>query len=107
MASEPTLPIKLDSTSNGEFAPVPVGRTIARANRLAAARITDNARRVGQSRRTFLASLCGAATTLLTLNEAFASNGAGGGTFDLPPDAALDPQMAQAIAGREFIFDIQ
>jgi len=107
MTHDPILPIKIDSTSNGEFAPVPVSRNIARANRLAAARITDNARRTGQGRRTFLTGLCGAATTLLTLNEAFASQGARGGAFELPPDAALDPQMAQTIAGREFIFDIQ
>ena len=102
-----TLPIKLDSTSNGEYAPMPVGRTIERVNALAAQRITDNARRTGQHRRRFLAGLCGAATTLLTLNEAYASRGARGGSFALPPDAALDPQMAQAITGREFIFDIQ
>ncbi|TXL78113.1 amidohydrolase [Vineibacter terrae] len=107
MAYEPVLPIKLDSTSNGEFAPVPVSPGIARANRLAAQRITDNARHTGQKRRTFLTGLCGAATTLLTLNEAFASQGARGGAFELPPEAGLDPQMAQAITGREFIFDIQ
>jgi len=107
MAHQPPLPIRLDSTSNGEFAPVPVSRTIARANQVAAQRITENARRVGKGRRTFMTGLCGAATTLLTLNEAFASQGARGGAFALPADAALDPQMAQAITGREFIFDIQ
>jgi predicted TIM-barrel fold metal-dependent hydrolase len=102
-----TLPIKLDSTSNGEYAPIPVGRTIERVNALAALRITENARRTGQNRRGFLAGLCGAATTLLTLNEAYASRGVQGGAFVLPPDAALDPQMAQVITGREFIFDVQ
>jgi predicted TIM-barrel fold metal-dependent hydrolase len=108
MDHEPRLPIKLDSTSNGEYAPLPVGGAVARANSLAATRIATNARRAGQSRRAFLTGLCGAATTLLTLNEAFAWRGHRGGFFDLPREAALEPAAAaQAISGREFIFDIQ
>ncbi len=108
MDHDPTLPIKLDSTSNGEYVPVPVGSAVARAKALAAARIAANARRTGQSRRGFLASLCGAATTLLTFNEAFAWRGHRGGLFDLPGEAAVEPAAAQeAIGGREFIFDIQ
>src|SRR5262245_31780323 len=63
------LPIKVDATSNGEFRPVPLTEPVARANRKAEFRIKDNAERVGIGRRTFLQSLCGAATTLLTLNE--------------------------------------
>ena len=51
------LPIKIDATSNGEFLPVPIGRTVAQAKALAAARITDNARRLNLSRRTFLTCL--------------------------------------------------
>jgi predicted TIM-barrel fold metal-dependent hydrolase len=108
MTDEPLLPIKLDSTSNGEYAPMPIGSGLARARILAAERIAVNARRTGQNRRGFLASLCGAATALLTLNEAFAWRGNRGGFFDLPREAALEPAAAaQAIAGREFIFDIQ
>ncbi|MFQ5773757.1 MAG: amidohydrolase family protein [Kiloniellaceae bacterium] len=105
---DPVLPIKIDATSNGEFAPVPVGSTVARAKTLAADRIEANARRVGVPRRTFLAGLCGAATTLLTLNEAFAARGNGGGFFRVFPDAAFEPAAAaQTLAGREFIFDVQ
>jgi hypothetical protein len=108
MRHDPTLPIKIDSTSNGEFAPVPVGGVLERAKRLAAARITDQARRTGQSRREFLASVCGAATTLLTLNEAFAWRGHRGGSFELPREAAFEPAAAaQTLDGRQFIFDIQ
>ncbi len=77
------LPIKIDATSNGEYAPRPVGPTLARANEIALQRALDNARRLGQSRRGFLASLCGAATTLLTLNEAFAAHGNTGGRFNV------------------------
>ena len=88
------LPIKVESTSNGEYAPIPVGRTIARATELAALRITENARWKGIERRKFLASLCGVATTLLTLNQAFAARGNTGGRFEVPPTAALDPDAA-------------
>ena len=108
MRHEPTLPIKLDSTSNGEFAPLPVGGALERAKMLAAARITEHARRTGQSRRAFLASVCGSATTLLTLNEAFAWRGHRGGSFELPRESAFEPvAAAQALGGRQFIFDIQ
>ena len=102
------LPIKIDSTSNGEYAPRPVGRTLTRARELAARRIADNARRVGQSRRRFLAGVCGAATTLLTLNQAFAARGNTGGGFRVPAEGAFDPEAATAaLGGEEFIFDAQ
>jgi predicted TIM-barrel fold metal-dependent hydrolase len=107
MSHGPKLPIKLDSTTNGEFAPVPVGSAIHYARALAHDRITGNAKRVGQSRRHFMAGVCGAATTLLALNDAFAMRGIGGGRFEIPPEGALEPEAAQAIMGREFIFDIQ
>jgi uncharacterized protein len=108
MRHEPTLPIKLDSTSNGEYAPLSVGGAVERAKRLAAVRITEHARRTGQSRREFLTSVCGAATTLLALNEAFAWRGHRGGSFELPREAAFErAAAAQALEGRQFIFDIQ
>jgi hypothetical protein len=102
------VPIKIDSTSNGEFFPLPIGRTLARANQIAAHRITQNAGRTGRSRRAFMASLCGAATALLTFDEAFAARGNVGGRFRVGPDAAFDEDAAaQVLAGNEFIFDIQ
>lgn len=107
MTHGPKLPIKLDSATNGEFAPVPVGGTIAYARALAHDRITGNAKRVGQSRRRFMGGVCGAATTLLALNDAYAMRGIGGGRFELPREAEVEPEAAEAIMGREFIFDIQ
>src|SRR4051795_5919971 len=85
----PVLPIKVDPTSNGEFRPVPLPEAVAAANALAARRIGEHARRLGVARRTFLRSLCGAATTLATLNEAFAAEGNTGGSFVLPKEATL------------------
>jgi predicted TIM-barrel fold metal-dependent hydrolase len=55
------LPIKLDTTSNGEFVPVPLARANREANRLAHESASLNAKRLGLSRRQFLISSCGAA----------------------------------------------
>ena len=103
------LPIKLDTTSNGEFVPVPLTRANREANSLARAAALRNAKRLGVSRRAFLVSACGAASTLLAFNEANAGAGRAGGFFELPREAALEPQVAQARVGSqgEFIFDVQ
>src|SRR5262245_58315134 len=102
------LPVKVDSTSNGEFRPVPLTKHVARANREAELTITEHAKRVGLGRRAFLQSLCGAATTLLTLNKAFAALGNTGGIFRLPKESTFEPAAAaDALAGNEFIFDVQ
>jgi len=102
------LPIKVDSTSNFEFSPVTLTEPVARANREARRLIGEHANRVGLGRRAFLQSLCGAATTLLTLNEAFAALGNIGGVFRLPKESAFEPAAAaEALSGDEFIFDVQ
>ncbi len=103
------LPIKLDATSNGEFEPVPLSPTNSLANHLAHEAADINAKRAGVSRRNFLISACGAASTLLAFNAANAAAGKTGGFFDLPAEAALDSALAQArIGGKdEFIFDVQ
>jgi uncharacterized protein len=102
------LPIKLDATSNGEFAPIPLDESLQRANRLASEHAGDLARRLGLKRRGFLVSSCGAASTLLAFNAAHAAAGRTGGYFEIDAEAALEPQLAQAQLGKqEFIFDVQ
>jgi uncharacterized protein len=103
------LPIKLDTTSNGEFVPVPLSPANRLSNRLALERATAHAGRVGLTRRKFLVSACGAASTLLAFNAANAAAGKTGGFFDVPREAALEPELAQAAVGGkgEFIFDVQ
>src|SRR5918996_5199887 len=103
------LPIKLDTTSNGEFAPVALSPTNRAANRLANQTATENAKRLRLSRRDFLVSACGAASVLLAFNAANAAAGKRGGFFELETEAALEPQLAQAKLGGkgEFIFDVQ
>jgi hypothetical protein len=48
------LPIKVDSTSNGEFRPVPLTEHVTRANMQAELRIGAHARRIGIGRRALL-----------------------------------------------------
>jgi hypothetical protein len=102
------LPIKLDSTSNGEFAPVPLDAAARRARALAREAVDEAARKVGQARRRYLVSLLGAAATLGAFNRAFAAAGRRGGSYLLPAEAPFELAAAQAaIGGDEFIFDVQ
>ena len=102
------LPVKLDSTSNGEYAPLPLEPAHREANARALASAGENAKRLGLSRRDFLVSAGGVATTLLGMNEAYAAAGRTGGFFDLPYDAALDLALARSkLDSTDFIFDVQ
>jgi hypothetical protein len=104
------LPIKLDSTSNGEFVPVPLSSVNRAANRLAHELAFHHSRKLSLEKRRFLVSACGAASTLLAFNTANAAAGKSGGFFDVPREAALDLQLARVQTGPardEFIFDVQ
>ncbi|WDI31819.1 amidohydrolase family protein [Hyphococcus flavus] len=102
------LPIKIDTTSNGEFSPIPLEKRNIAGNAFAHEWAGENARRKGASRRDFMVSACGAATSLLAVNHANAMAKKTGGKFDLPEDAALDVDAAmEALGGNEFIFDVQ
>ncbi|MDG2244235.1 MAG: amidohydrolase family protein [Rhodospirillaceae bacterium] len=102
------LPIKVDTTSNGEFIPRPLSAANTEANRLALSQADENARKTGQHRRDFLVSTAGAATTLLAFNEVNAATGKRGSSYVLPWEAGKDEAAAQdALDGDEFIFDVQ
>lgn len=102
------LPIKVDTTSNGEFAPIPLSRVQKYANQLALESATDIARKLNMPRRKFLVSAAGSAATLLAFNQAHAAAGGRGGGFNIPADAGHDTRLAQAsVGGNEFIFDGQ
>ncbi len=106
--SDTELPVKLDSTSNGEFVPIPLTGPERRMRHLALERIDEAARHTGTDRRSFLISACGAAATLLAFNEARGADRSVAATFDLHPEAAFDPELAaERLGGREFIFDVQ
>ena len=102
------LPIKLDTTTNGEYLPRPLPEHVRKTIKTASIWSSENAARLNQGRREFLVSLSGAATCLLAMNRASAASGQNGGKFDLPEEAALDAQLAtETIGKKEFIFDIQ
>jgi predicted TIM-barrel fold metal-dependent hydrolase len=102
------LPVKLDTTTNGEFAPVALEPMHHEANQLAFEAACANAKLLGLDRRSFLVSACGVATTLLGMNAAYARNGRSGGFYDLPHESALDEQLARsALDAEDFIFDVQ
>lgn len=102
------LPVRIDSTSNGEFEPVPLNTHSEKANALALERATDNARKLNVSRRAFMISSCGAATTLAAFNTANASQSLTGGYYVLDGEAEYDAAAAaDTLDGNEFIFDVQ
>lgn len=102
------LPIKIDRTSNGEYAPPPLTRTQRLTNTLAHEAASENAKRLGLGRRAFLVSAAGAASTLAACNRAAGLTGEAGGRFAVPAEAALDEAAARdVLAKREFIFDVQ
>lgn len=102
------LPIKLDTTSNGEYLPRPLPGYVRKTIKTASSWASENAKRLNKGRREFLVSLSGAATCLLAMNRAAAAIGQTGGVFELPEEAALDNVLAEASIGKkEFIFDIQ
>jgi predicted TIM-barrel fold metal-dependent hydrolase len=102
------LPIKLDTTTNGEFAPIPLAIEHHRANQFADDAATINAKRLGIDRRSFLVSACGVASSLMSMNQAYAAKGLHGGFFEVDKTAALDMYAARsAVDGGEFIFDVQ
>ena len=114
---DPGLPIKFGPCSNGEYEPQPLSPVVQEAIRRARVACDENASRTGMTRREFLLSVCGAATTLAVLNACSREaeratrttpSGRPGGSYDIPSEATTDPEAAhEAIGGEEFVFDIQ
>src|SRR6056297_1875293 len=102
------LPIKIDSASNGEYSPIPLSKKEKAANRQAHRDADFYSKKLGQSRRQFLKSSCGAAATLLAFNHVWAGFGARGGSFGIPEAAAVESEVAGAVlGGDEIIIDMQ
>ena len=99
------LPLSFDPVSNGEYLP-PIKSARDEEAERRIHRIADrNARRLGVSRRTFLTGACGMAATLATINDLYGSTG---GRYAITPEMLLEQEVAkQAVAGKEFIFDVQ
>ena len=110
MEEDPGLPIKFGPCSNAEYDPDPLTPVMLETIRRARADCERNARRTGMSRRQFLLSLCGAATTLMALNACTKESlrRDPGGRYEVRPEATLDEDAArETLSGDEFVFDIQ
>jgi uncharacterized protein len=116
----PGLPIKLNPCSNGEFVPLPPSDIVMETVKRARQDAERNARLLGMSRRRFLLSSMGAATTLAALaacsKDAARTNASGGsvpgsapgGTYNIPPEATVESDAAKRVlGGEEFIMDVQ
>ena len=102
------LPIKIDSTSNGEFVPLPLPEINRTANTLAREKAFEHARCLRQSRRAFLRSAAGAASVLFAFNHVHAAAGRDGGYFEVAAEATFDDALAlEQLGGNEFVFDVQ
>jgi uncharacterized protein len=114
------LPFKLGRCSNGEYVPPPVSAVAQEATRRAREMSDANARRLGVSRRQFLASASGMAVGLVTLQACSDEERAArpsttprttppgttsaplsptttvgaGGALTIPPEATLDTELA-------------
>src|SRR5687768_4687153 len=98
---DPGLPIKFGPCSNAEYDPSPLSPVMKETVRRALAECERNAARAGVSRRRFLLSLCGAATTLLALNSCTREslNREPGGRYEVNPEATLDEDAARETLG--------
>jgi predicted TIM-barrel fold metal-dependent hydrolase len=102
------LPVKIDTTSNGEFTPQPLKTYEEIALQAAQAAASRNAARRGQGRRDYMVGASAVAATLLALNDSARARGRIGGFYALDPETALDETAAAAVlSGEEFIFDVQ
>ena len=102
------LPVKIDTTTNGEFSPKPLPKASVTANYIARSRADQIANALGVTRRQFLVSLSGAAATFAAFNDVHAASGAKGGSFEMPKEAQWELAAAEsALVRKEFIFDIQ
>lgn len=115
---DPGLPIKITPVANDEYIPAPLSAVAREAVRRAREACEENARRTGMSRRRFLLSACGAATTLLALDACSkeaakistspTTSRTPGGSFTLPPESTTEPGVATTVlSGPDLIFDVQ
>jgi uncharacterized protein len=107
---DPGLPIKFGPCSNAEYDPHPLTPVMSESVRRALAECERNATRTGISRRRFLLSLCGVATTLVALNGCTRESlkREPGGRYEVHPEATVDEDAArETLGGEEFVFDIQ
>ncbi len=102
-------PIPFLPGSNGEHWPKTPDARDRRAAELFRTMVDERARKLGVSRRAFLKSTAGTATALFVINQAYGCGGGNDGPgYAIDAGATIDSaQACEALAGDEFIFDVQ
>jgi len=103
-ASAPT-PIPTQIVSNGEYLPPTQSETQKRVERRILELADTNAKRLGLSRRQFMATGCGMAAAFVAMNEIYGSK-----VFTVDDAEAHEPELIQARAKNlsgQFVFDVQ
>ena len=98
-------PIPTQIVSNGEYLPPTQSETQKRVERRIIELADENAKKLGLSRRQFMATGCGMAAAFLAMKEIYGTN-----VFQVDAAEAHTPEMiqarAQSLAG-QFVFDVQ
>jgi len=98
-------PIPTQIVSNGEYLPPMQSETQKRVERRIFELADTNAKRLGLSRRQFMATGCGMAAAFVAMNEIYGSK-----VFMVDDAEAHEPELVQARAQNlsgQFIFDVQ
>jgi hypothetical protein len=99
----PVLPLVVRRASSDEYDPVPYNERDLRVVARLRAESPERARRLGMSLAEFWAGRSGTAGALRAVNEAW-----GGGFYDIPAEAASDPEAAAAALGGDgLVIDVQ
>jgi hypothetical protein len=119
------LPLRFHPLSNGEYAPLPMSPLVRETIRRTLDVADANSRRLGISRRAFLASASGMAATLSALSAcseeqrrsspssssmtsatstastptATSAPLGPGGTFEVPPESTIDAEVVTSVLG--------
>ncbi|MDH4281844.1 MAG: amidohydrolase [Myxococcales bacterium] len=100
-------PIPFRTGSNGEFEPPAPSRRDRVATEMFHRISAEKARRLGVSRRDFVASTMGTATALWVINQVYGCANGGGAGFDVDAGMMEDAGACAPLEGEEFIFDVQ
>jgi len=105
-------PIPFRTGSNGEFEPPTPTERDRVAEEMFHAISAEKARRLGISRRDFVASTMGTASALWVINQVYGCSAGGTGSggdagFDVDANMMEDAGACEALEGEEFIFDVQ
>ena len=97
-------PIPTQFVSNGEYLPPRQSETQKRVERRILELADENGKKLGLSRRQFMATGCGMAAAFLALKEIYGTN-----VFQVDAAEAHEPELilakAQSVAG-QFVFDV-